>query len=266
VGKHFNEDQVRNILARSLKLQEESASKDLHEEHSISIEELRAIAKDLGISPAFLGEALRNETTSFVENVIPGSMGVPKTVEFSGNVKGRMNDDLMFRIVELLREKLGTPSSPRGKVESLGNSFEWFAVDHVFKARSHKGETNLSLTYKSSNSKALFYLVPYLISAGLLIPTFILGAKGIILPMIILLSTILGLNVLLHFQYQKYAKRKRQLTKEVFQEIEQMISQESDNSEDSQMVEDGSAKEAKPHKSIDLEVADGYEAENRKKS
>lgn len=245
--ERFNEDEVRKILAKSLRLQENSREEP-NIEHGLTVHDLEQLAKEVGISPEFLHQAIRSSQDPFEIKEIAGFLGSPSRMEISGSVTGELNEEA----ISVLTKKLRKDTRKRGILETVGKSFGWSTMasneaELTFDALSTGGKTELSLRYSASNIKFLFYFFPTL---PLILSVVALFKNiAIFFP---IFAIFLTLGAVGHFAFKKHFKRQSQKYKIMYTELEELAS--------AKLGQEQHESQPKANR-LDLSEADGYDNE-----
>lgn len=245
--ERFNEDEVRKILAKSLRLQDNSRGEPKIE-HGLTVHDLEQLAKEVGISPEFLHQAIRSSQDPFEIKEIAGFLGSPTRMEISGTVTGELNEEA----ISILTKKLRKDTRKRGILETVGKSFGWSTMasneaELTFDALSTGGKTELNLRYSASNIKFLFYFFPIL---PLILSVVALFQNiSIFLP---IFAVFLTLGAVGHFAFKKHFKRQSQKYKILYTELEELAGAKLDQEEGRSQPKSGK---------LDLSEAEGYDQE-----
>lgn len=252
-NRTYSEDEVQRILSKSLRLQEDSNTRGGLPSSGLDVAEIREIAKEVGIAPEFLEEALSSTTTSYVVKEDPGFLWSPKLLEISGTINNELSEEAIMAIARETRKTL----DKRGVLETVGSSFDWAASDKddnstTLEGDSSQGSSELRLKYKPRTVKSLIYSLPLVFAAG---PAFgiISENQGNPLWAFLILFIVLGIS---HVGFRTFYSGKRRELIDLFQNLESIAASKPP----SKSVEIDTS-EAKPavQSRIDLRQAEGYE-------
>lgn len=168
MDRQFSEKETARILRRAAELQ---ASAPTDASGRISETSLRDAAKELGVDPKFIDEAIRQlEAGQGADNV--GFFGGPMQVDIDRTFAGSVTDQHWEDIVLELRKALGE----QGKVERRGDTFEWtgtgggvYATTFVLRQIGDgiRVQANVNMTGLRGMTYALG-MVPTLMGVGIL--------------------------------------------------------------------------------------------------
>lgn len=182
--RKFSEEEVQELLRQGLELQEESLSKDRRDNDGLSLDEVKKIADEVGIDPSFIALAAQKSHKKKDIEIEKGLFGSAKTISLFREVEGELDSGKIEEIVNHFRASLGK----RGILQSIDDKFEWKSSDgkkpdYVLKAETHKGFTDIKLTFRPNKADGFGEMVPAFIP--LIFPLFALfsGAPfGVIIP------------------------------------------------------------------------------------
>lgn len=163
MDRQFSEKETAKILRRAAELQ---ASVPSDASGRISETSLRDAARELGVDPKFIDEAIRQlEAGQGADNV--GFFGGPSYTEIDRTFKGTITPDLWEDVLADLRKSLGE----QGKVERRGDTYEWTGTgggttNMTFVMRQVGDSVRLQATAQLSGAGAVSYII-------MMLPTFI---------------------------------------------------------------------------------------------
>jgi hypothetical protein len=123
-GRRFSEAEMRAIMARAAKRQEQERAAEVERAGGFSLDELEQIAAAAGISPDHVVAAVGEVDTGTVGERRTTAFGAPITVERVRRLPGPLTDDAWARVVSELRRAFGED----GMAGQLGRDREWSAV------------------------------------------------------------------------------------------------------------------------------------------
>ena len=238
---------MQKILAKSLRLQE-SSREQVKIDDGLSIRDLEQIAKEVGISPEFLHQAINSAKDQFEIRETSGLFGSPSRMEIIGTVPGELNEET----ISVLTKKLRRDTKKRGILETVGKSFGWSTMasneaELTFDALSTDGKTELNLHYSASNIKFLFYFFPVLP----LILSLVALVKNVFIFLPIF-AVFLTMASIAHFSFNRYFRRKSKKHIKMYAELEDLAGAKVDPPGDL------STNQTSPRNSLDLDAAEGY--------
>lgn len=136
----FTHDEIRKILAKASELQMTNELED--QQDGLSKEELMEVAKEAGISPEALQEALLNLGSMELDKPFKFFEGTSRLQSFY-TITGEFNDSQWEELIHEIRRITGGI----GKVNKLGRSYEWE------QRRSDIGYKHFSFTPENGTTK-----------------------------------------------------------------------------------------------------------------
>lgn len=119
--EEFNDDEVRKILERAAHQQQASEARGLVRGKGTSLQSLEEIAAEVGIDAGYVKAAAREVALRRDAEPPPTLLGVPRRLESSRVIKGKINDEAWGRIVSEMRSVFGVT----GHVDEFGEIREW---------------------------------------------------------------------------------------------------------------------------------------------
>ena len=129
--RHFTDAEVREILNRAVST---TSARALLKRDGLSLSELKAIGREVGIDPARVEDAARAVTLE-TGNRPSRFLGGPVVMNFERKVEGVFDPDDTHEILSRIRQIVGS----QGRVEEVHGSLEW-------SARGEAGERYVTLS------------------------------------------------------------------------------------------------------------------------
>ena len=260
--RNFSEEEVREILAKGLRLQNASDDHRIQLETRLSMAELEEIAHEVGISQKHLQQAV--ESIEAGPKVFQNNdfIGAPNYLAITTKLKRELTDTAIVAITKKLRSFFHV----EGTLEKIGKHFSWVAPSNDsningqpspgkylrFEGNSTKKGTELTLTYAPSLVRVQFHAIASI--ASIFSIFWGLNNKLTFPVYMVLVSLLVATNLFAHFGYKKFFKFRSRKIYTQFKEIEELALTliNADNAEASRQDINASR--------IDLEQVEGYES------
>lgn len=159
--RRFTDREVREILERAVR---DAPSRSLTRSEGLTLAELKAIGKEVGIDPARLEDAARAITLKGGHR--PNRLvGAPTVLHFERRVEGEFDLDDTPEIVSLIRRIMGQ----QGEVAELHGSLEWTAKgeagERYVTLSRREGTTTVSGSANLTNAAIITYLPTGIVGA-----------------------------------------------------------------------------------------------------
>ncbi len=224
---HFTEDDARRILARAAERQEAAERARIGSGEGVSLQELKAIADEVGIDPTYV-QAAAGELV-LRKDAAPASsrFGVPTRLEEVRMLPGTVSDRQWGEMVRVFRDAFGRS----GIVSEFGDVREWISANvgdegMPVSVRLEPAEDGMLLTITQSTemlSEVGLALGGSFGGIGAMLAVFLavgdFGSRAWVLP---LMLVILGLGSFLGFTVsgRSYAKKRAAVFDSVADKVE----------------------------------------------
>lgn len=143
-NKLYSQEEIRALLQKATELQKNAAIPD---EVGLTLDEIEQIARDSGIDPSYIREAISARATQPPKSSKFYILGAPVSLEVGKEIPYQLSEDDWQAVVQEARRSLNKNG---GAVQKLGNSFEWINADKKF--------IHVSLTATPSKDKTRFFV------------------------------------------------------------------------------------------------------------
>lgn len=121
----FTEDDARKILARAAERQEAAERARLGSGEGVSLQELKAIADEVGIDPSYVQAAAGELALKKQSPPVKSRMGLPTRLQEVRMLPGSVSDRQWGEMVRVFREAFGRS----GMVSEFGDVREWISAN-----------------------------------------------------------------------------------------------------------------------------------------
>lgn len=117
--RRYTDEEFSRVLHTALQLQERATTGRAGGQHGLTLAEMKAAARDVGIDPELVERAvaLLPQKRSVAEHL----MGGPTRYRLSHSARSRPDADRLARVVDMIREEIGSP----GRVSSELDGVTW---------------------------------------------------------------------------------------------------------------------------------------------
>jgi hypothetical protein len=187
--RRFSDQEMALILRRASEIQGRSGGDTGSGQEGLTLEEIQAIAREVGMDATAVGQAARELMVRPEPRppLVKLLAGAPSRRSAHVTLEGELAQGDLQRLVEEVRRAVGQ----RGEVEELLGGLEWHTVGEVSQlsvtASPRDGQTHVHVLADRSGSRVLTYFLPVLagavgvgITGAILEPTSAAGVVGIV--------------------------------------------------------------------------------------
>lgn len=224
----YSDQEISAILKRAGELQ---ATGSDAETHGLSLEELQAIAAEVGLDPKLVAAAAAELQHAGVDKKRSSLLGAPLSIYLERVIPGEVSEARWSEVAE----KVGEAFDMVGRSGQVGDALEWThtgeRVHLQVTVRPHGGQTKVRVVGKFFRIALLHYLLALIIGGfwGTIVPLSMQIAPGI--------SFAIGLMLFVvgfffaRYGYSRFVWKKKQATEKLAGMLQELIGEPSETTE-----------------------------------
>jgi hypothetical protein len=231
----YNREQTTALLRRAMKLQQSGASQN---GGGLSLDEIRQIAADVGISSQYIDAAAAEQPGSAT-----GLLGGPTAHELGRVIAGSVDDEAWEEMVRETRHNFGQA----GTISQLGATREWTTSEREIismhlAVTSRNGQTRIQLTERFEGAAGLYYFT------GTALNAIVISVLVALLPFSAGVEwglgggALLGTVATMRSMYGRWSRRQGNKVHKLMDRLEGMVHNESPAPDGSTSIHSGQAR------------------------
>ncbi len=184
--RRYSDNEFTLILRKAFELQDRQAGEVSGPADGLTLHEIQAIAREIGLDAALIERAAAGILTT-EESAAARLFGGPQKYRMEYIARGELSRDDLSRVVDAIRRSTGH----QGKLKEALGSMEWQTVGELSQINvtvsPHEGETSIQIIGDRGAASAVLFIVPIVVGAigigitgAILEPTGVAGIAGVV--------------------------------------------------------------------------------------